>query len=138
MSDMLDFNRAIIEEFRSHGGKVGGPFAGTPVLLLTTTGARSGVARTTPLAYLADGDRLIVFGSRAGAPRHPAWFHNLRADPSVTVEVGSDAFEARATVLEGEERDDAYRRQAQLQPQFEEYARRTDRVIPAIALERVG
>jgi deazaflavin-dependent oxidoreductase (nitroreductase family) len=136
MADMHDFNRAIIEEFRSHGGKVGGPFAGTPVLLLTTTGARSGEQRTTPVVYLKDGERLVVFASKAGAPENPAWFHNLRANPQVTVEVGSDSFQANATVLSGEERDGLFQRQAELYPQFEEYAKQTSRVIPVVALER--
>jgi len=105
MADINDFNRTIIEEFRSHGGKVGGPFAGTPVLLLGTTGAKSGEQRTTPVVYLPDGERMIIFASKAGAPENPAWYHNIRANPTVTVEVGNDSFAANATVLDGEERD---------------------------------
>jgi len=138
MADINDFNRAIIEEFRSHGGKVGGPFAGTPVLLLSTIGAKSGEQRTTPVVYLPDGERMIIFASKAGAPENPAWYHNIRANPTVTVEVGNDSFAANATVLDGEERDRLFERQAELHPQFDEYAQRTSRVIPVIALARAA
>jgi deazaflavin-dependent oxidoreductase (nitroreductase family) len=138
MADMNEYNRAIIEEFRAHGGKVGGPFEGTPVLLLTTTGARSGEQRTTPVVYLPDGERMVIFASKAGAPENPAWFHNLRAHPQVTVEVGTETLKANAVITSGEERERLFRRQADLQPQFEEYARRTTREIPVIALERAG
>src|ERR1035438_3337396 len=88
MPDMNDFNRAIIDEFRANGGKVGGPFEGAPVLLLTTTGAKSGERRTTPVMYLPDGERMAIFASKAGAPTNPAWYHNLVANPSASVEVG--------------------------------------------------
>jgi deazaflavin-dependent oxidoreductase (nitroreductase family) len=132
--DINEFNRAIIDEFRSHGGEVGGPFAGRPVLLLSTIGARTGERRTTPVVYLRDGERLIIFASKAGAPDNPAWYHNLRAHPSVTVEVGRETLELEAVVLAGEERDRLFERQAELYPQFAEYARSTDRVIPVIAL----
>lgn len=134
MSDINDFNRAIIEEFRTHGGKVGGPFEGTPVLLLSTIGARSGERRTTPVVYLPDGERLVVFASKAGAPENPAWYHNLRANPIVTVEVGNETIEAEAVLTAGEERERLFSRQAELQPQFGDYARRTTRQIPVIAL----
>ena len=136
MTEIQDFNRAIIEEFRAHGGRVGGPFEGTPVLLLSTIGAKSGEARTTPVVYLKDGERMIIFASKAGAPENPAWYHNLRANPSVTVEVGNERLDADAVVLTGEERDRLFNRQAELHPQFEDYARRTSRLIPVIALER--
>src|ERR1041384_1176540 len=99
---MRDFNTAIIEEFRANGGKVGGPFEGAPMLLLHTTGAKSGQARTNPVVYLADGDDLVVFASKAGAPTNPDWFHNLRANPDARVEVGTEAFDVRARVAEGE------------------------------------
>jgi len=136
MPDVNEFNRAIIEEFRSHGGKVGGPFEGLPVLLLSTIGARSGERRTTPVAYLEDGDRLVIFASKAGAPENPAWYHNIVANPEVMVEVGSETRAVRASVLSGEERDRLFERQAERQPQFAEYAQRTTRVIPVVALQR--
>ncbi len=138
MSDPNDWNRKIIEEFRANGGAVGGPFEGAPLLLLTTTGAKSGRAHTTPVMYLADGDRYVVFASKAGAPTNPAWYHNLRANPRVHLEVGSDAFEAQAVVLTGEERDRLYALQAERFPGFAEYQQKTVRVIPVIALERAA
>src|SRR5436190_16045563 len=101
--DMKAFNAALIEEFRANGGKVGGRFEGRPVLLLTTTGAKSGRPFTLPLVYLADGDRLLIFASKAGSPKNPDWYHNLVANPTVRVEVGSESYDARATVLSGEE-----------------------------------
>ncbi|MFC9976013.1 nitroreductase/quinone reductase family protein [Spirillospora sp. NPDC127200] len=133
-------NEQVIEEFRSNGGRVGGFFAGAALLLLTTTGARSGRRRTTPVMYAADGGRLLVFGSNAGAPANPAWYHNLLAEPRVTVEVGEDGrvarFEATAVPLRGAERDEMYRRQSERVPAFAEYQRGTDRLIPVVALYR--
>lgn len=120
MADMHDWNRQTIEEFRANKGKVGGMWEGKPLLLLTTTGAKSGKRRTTPTMYLRDGDRLLIFASKGGAPTHPAWYHNLVAHPQVTVEVGSETYKATATVLKGEERDRLYARQAELYPQFGE------------------
>lgn len=137
MADRNDWNRQTIEEFRANGGKVGGIWEGRPLLLLTTTGAKSGQRRTTPTMYLRDGNRLLIFASKGGAPSHPAWYHNLVAHPQVTVEVGEDTYEATATVLKGEERDRLYVRQAELYPQFGEYQKRTTRKIPVIALERI-
>jgi len=134
VSDINDFNRGIIEEFRANGGKVGGPFEGAPILLLTTTGARSGARRTTPLAYLADGDRILIFASKAGAPTHPAWYHNLLAHPEVTVEIGGETRAVRAVVLTGDERDRLFAQQARRMPGFAEYQARTSRVIPVVAL----
>jgi deazaflavin-dependent oxidoreductase (nitroreductase family) len=131
-----DFNQAIIEEFRAHGGKVGGPFQGSPLLLLSTIGAKTGERRTTPVVYLPDGERLIVFASKAGAPTNPAWYHNLLADPTATVEVGTEKLDVHATVLTGEERDALFERQEAAMPQFTEYARQTTRQIPVIALRR--
>jgi len=136
--DMNEFNRSVIEEFRAHGGKVAGAYAQMPLLLLTTTGARSGETRTTPVVYLSDGERLIVFASKAGAPENPSWYYNLLANPSVTVEVGSDTLELEAVELEGEERQRLFERQAELHPQFSEYAQRTARTIPVIALQPRG
>jgi deazaflavin-dependent oxidoreductase (nitroreductase family) len=131
---MSEFNRAIIEEFRANGGKVGGSFEGAPVLLLTSTGAKSGQRRTTPLMYMPDGERMVIFASKGGAPTNPAWYHNLRANPSATVEVGSDTVEVDAAVTSGEERARLFKRQAELYPQFAEYAEKTTREIPVVAL----
>jgi deazaflavin-dependent oxidoreductase (nitroreductase family) len=131
---MNDFNQSIIDEFRANGGKVGGQFAGAPMLLLTTTGAKSGQARTAPVVYLPDGDRYIVFASKAGAPTNPDWYHNLVANPKVSVEVGSDRFDADAAPLTGEERDRLYAEQAKRFPGFKDYQERTTRVIPVVAL----
>ena len=136
MANRNDWNRQTIEEFRANKGKVGGMWEGKPLLLLTTTGAKSGQRHTTPTMYLADGDRLLVFASKGGAPTNPAWYHNLLAHPEVTVEVGSETYEATATVLSGEERDRLYARQAERFPQFAEYQTKTSRKIPVIALER--
>lgn len=136
MADRNNWNRQMIEEFRANGGKVGGMWEGRPLLLLTTTGAKSGQRHTTPTMYLRDGDRLLIFATKAGAPTHPDWYHNLLAHPVVTVEVGNEIYEATATVLKGEERDRLYARQAELYPQFGEYQKRTTRMIPVIALER--
>jgi len=137
MANMNDWNRQTIEEFRANGGKVGGFWEGKPLLLLTTTGAKSGQRHTNPVMYLADGNRLIVFASKRGAPTHPDWYHNLVAHPEVTVEVGTETYEATATVLKGEEQDRLYARQAELYPQFGEYQANTTRTIPVIALERL-
>ncbi|MFD9243157.1 nitroreductase/quinone reductase family protein [Streptomyces sp. NPDC059556] len=139
---MPDFNRQVIEEFRANGGRVGGMFEGAALLLLTTTGARSGRAHTNPAVYVRDGARLLVFASNAGGPKHPAWFHNLSADPYVTVELGTpegtvERFGATAVVTEGEERDRLYAEQAERDPGFAAYQAATDRVIPVVALHRV-
>jgi len=137
MANTNDWNRQTIEEFRANGGKVGGFWEGKPLLLLTTTGAKSGQHHTNPMMYLADGNRLLVFASKSGAPTHPDWYHNLIAHPEVTVEVGTATYEATATVLNGAERDRLYARQAELYPQFGEYQANTTRKIPVIALERL-
>lgn len=136
MSEINDFNAAVAAEFRANGGVVGGQLAGMPLLLLTTTGAKTGATRVNPLAYYAEGDRLMVFASAGGAPRHPDWYFNVLADPDVTVEVGTESFPARATDLSGPERDRIYALQAARSPQFADYARQTSRVIPVVALER--
>lgn len=135
---MNDFNQKVIEEFRANAGKVGGPFEGADLLLLTTTGAKSGRRVTTPVMYLEDGGRLVVIASKAGADHHPAWFHNLRANPEVTVEAGTDTFQARASVVDRPERDRLYARMVEKAPGFAEYEAKTSRVIPVVALERVG
>ena len=138
MPDPNDWNSSIIEEFHNNAGKVGGPFEGRTLLLLHSKGARSGRTRINPLAYLVDGDRFIVFASKGGAPTNPDWYHNLIANPEVTIEVGTETIPARATILEGEERDAMWARIVELMPGFGEYAKKTDRKIPAIALEKTG
>src|SRR6266567_7116696 len=104
MSEMNDFNQRIVTEFRANQGKVGGQFAGAPLLLLTTTGAKSGRAITKPLVYTRDGDRIVIVASFAGGPKNPPWYHNLVANPEATVELGSERFRVRATATSGEER----------------------------------
>jgi deazaflavin-dependent oxidoreductase (nitroreductase family) len=136
MADMNEFNRNVIEEFRSNGGKVGGPFEGAPMLLLTTTGAKSGQPRVSPVVHTVDGDRLVIIASKAGAPTNPDWFHNLKANPVVTVEVGTEKFQANAVEVTGAERDRLFNAQAELMPNFKGYAEATTRVIPVIVLER--
>lgn len=136
--EMVEFNRALIDEYRQNGGKVSGPFAGAPLLLLTTTGAKSGRELTSPLAFTRDGDRIIVIASKAGAPTNPAWYHNLVANPDVKVELDDDTFDARAEVTEGDERERLYRQQAEVLPPFNQYEKNTTRQIPVIALNRKG
>ena len=138
MTAVDDFNRSLIEEFRANDGKVVGPFEGTPLLLLTTVGAKSGEPRTSPIVYLPDGDRVIVFASKGGAPTNPAWYHNLRANPTVTVELPGERYEARAVVTEGDEREGLWERQKAAMPAFADYEGKTTRQIPVIALERVA
>jgi deazaflavin-dependent oxidoreductase (nitroreductase family) len=133
-----NFNSKVIREFRENNGKVGGPFEGAPVLLLTSTGAKSGQERVSPMMYLQDGTRLVVFASKAGAPTNPDWYHNLVAHPDASVEVGTERFGVRATVLSGAERDSLYAQQAKLYPGFAEYEAKTTRTIPVIALERTA
>ena len=132
-----DFNEQIIEEFRANSGRVGGIFEGNPLLLLHHTGARSGRSRLNPLAYQNDNGRYVVFASKAGAPVNPDWYHNLKAHPDVTIEVGTDTIDVLASEATGEERERLYRTQAERLPQFAEYARRTERVIPVIVLTPV-
>ncbi|MEU9333816.1 nitroreductase/quinone reductase family protein [Streptomyces sp. NPDC048290] len=133
-----DFQARVIEEFRAHNGRVGGPFEHARLILLTTTGARSGAPHTTPVGYLADGDgRILVIASAGGAPRNPAWFHNLLAHPRVTVESGAFTYEADATVLTGEERARAWARAVESDDGWAEYQRTTDRQIPVVALQEV-
>ncbi len=137
MVEPNEWNRQVIEEFRAHGGKVGGQFIGAPLLLLTTTGAKTGRRLTTPMMYLAEGGRLYVFASKAGAPTNPAWYHNLLTHPTVTVEQGTKTFQATATPVTGAERDRIYQEQAARYPGFADYQAKTTRTIPVVALERV-
>jgi deazaflavin-dependent oxidoreductase (nitroreductase family) len=131
-----DWNDKTIAEFRANHGRVGGHFAGAPLLLLHTTGAKSGEPRVNPVMYLERGDRLMVFATYAGQPVNPAWYHNLKADPKVTVEVGDEVYDAVATEVTGAERDEIYAEQAARFPGFAEYERKTSRKIPVIALTR--
>lgn len=133
-----DFNQQVIEEFRANEGRVGGMFEGAPLVLLTTTGARSGNPVTSPMMYLPDGERVIVIASNAGADRHPAWYHNLLANPEATAEIGTETFTVKAEVIEGEERDRLYARMVEQAPGFAEYEARTSRRIPVVALRRLA
>jgi len=131
-------NVAVIAEFRANGGVVGGRYAGRPMMLLTTTGAKSGQERITPLNYSADGTRIIVIASRGGAPTHPDWYRNLVANPEVTVEVGTERYRARARTAREPERTRLFDRQAALMPFFDEYRQQvTAREIPVVVLERL-
>jgi deazaflavin-dependent oxidoreductase (nitroreductase family) len=135
----VSFNDAIITDFRAHHGQITrGPFAGRSLLLLTTRGARTGQERTSPLAYTRDGGRLVVIASKGGAPTNPDWFHNLRRDPRVVVEVGPERFRANARIARGDERRLLYDAHAARMPAFREYERRTKREIPVIVLERAA
>ena len=131
---MSSWNDAIVSEFRANDGVVGGPFDGRPLLLLHTVGARSGLARVTPLTFLDHGGRIYVFASAGGSDRHPAWYHNVVANPDVTYEVGSETRSATAREITGPHRDDIYGRQAAVWSVFAGYAAGTDRVIPVVEL----
>jgi deazaflavin-dependent oxidoreductase (nitroreductase family) len=135
-SNRKEFNRQLIEEFRANGGKVTGQFAGRPLLLLTSTGAKSGRAYTTPLVYTKDGERLVIIASKGGAPTNPDWYHNLVAHPTATVELPGERFHAKVVVTAGAERDRLFNQQAEQMPNFAEYQRNTTRKIPVIVLER--
>lgn len=134
----MDFNRQVIEEFRANAGRVGGPFEGGRLILLTTTGARTGARHTNPVGYLPDGDRIVVIASAGGAPRHPDWFHNLVANPRVTVEDGVFTYEAEATVLTGAEREELWARAVESDPGWAAYQDKTTRRIPVVALKQVS
>ena len=136
--DFNEFNRGVVEEFRANGGKVGGQFAGAPMVLLTTTGARSGQPRISPLVYSMDGDRMVIVASKGGAPTHPDWYHNLVANPEVTVEIGEETYPARASVAQGAERDRIFAQVVEQMPGFGEYQKNNPRIIPVVLLERIG
>ena len=131
-----DFNRGIVEEFRANGGVVGGPFEGGSLLLLHTTGAKSGKPRLSPLAYLTVDGRMLIIGSYAGAPRDPAWVHNLRANPRARIEIGTDAYDVNVRELPPEERDATYPKVTEAAPVFAEYQANTTRAIPLFELTR--
>jgi deazaflavin-dependent oxidoreductase (nitroreductase family) len=132
-----EFNRKLVAEFRENGGKVTGMFAGAPLLILTSKGAKSGETRINPLVHTRDGERYVIIASKGGAPTNPAWYHNVLANPDVTIEVGDEKFPARAKVVEGEERDRLFAAQAALMPNFAEYQQNTTRRIPVVVLERL-
>jgi deazaflavin-dependent oxidoreductase (nitroreductase family) len=134
MSGPNNYNQTVIATFRANGGSVPGP---NRVLLLTTTGAKSGLPRTTPVAYSTDGDRLVLAASKGGAPTNPDWYYNLLANPVVTVELGTERFQARASVAQGQERERLYAHHAELMPGFAEYPQKTTRQIPVVLLERL-
>ena len=136
MTNQKDYNRQLIEDFRANRNNPDGPFKGRPMLLLTTTGARSGQPRTVPMMYIPDGDRLLVIASNAGAPSHPDWYHNLVAHPEVTVEIGAETFDAIAIVTEGEERHRLWTRIVESYPFFADHQAKITRQIPVIALSR--
>ena len=136
MTGQNDYNRQLIEEFRSNRARSGGPFEGRPLLLLTTTGAKGGQHRTTPMMYVPDGDRLLVIASNAGAQAHPDWYYNLVAHPEVTVEVGTETYDATAAVTQGAERDQLWTSIVDKYPFFTEHQAKITRQIPVIALSR--
>jgi deazaflavin-dependent oxidoreductase (nitroreductase family) len=131
-----DRNARTIQEFRDNHGRVGGFFEGAPLLLLHTVGARSGQPRMNPMMYLQDGERYLVFASKAGADSHPDWYYNLKAHPDAQIEVGDERLDVRAEEILGAERDELYRRQAALYPGFAGYQHKTARIIPVVALYR--
>ena len=134
-----DFNAQIIEEFHANDGVVGGPFEGSPLLLLHHTGAKSGDSYVNPLVYRRDGDRYAIFASKAGAPTNPDWYHNLKANPEVSIEVGTETLSVVASEAEGEERDRLYAAQASERSQFAEYEKTAGaRTIPVILLTPAG
>ena len=136
MTEPTDFNGKIIAEFRANGGKVGAPFAGSNILLLHHTGARTGTERVTPLAYQAVGEGLAIFGSKAGAPDNPAWYHNLVAHPDTSIEVGTETVSVTARVAEPAEREVIWTKQKELFPGFEEYeVTAAPRTIPVVVLD---
>jgi len=137
MSVANERNMKIIDEFRANGGKVGGYFAGKPLLLLHTKGAKSQEERINPVAYIKDGDRLAVIASKGGSPTNPDWYYNVVANPLVTAEVGTEKFQARATVTKEPERTRLYNQMVEVMPGFDDYRRKTTRVIPVIVLTPV-
>ncbi len=135
--DWDNWNQQVIEEFRAKGGRAGGMLEGMPLLLVHHTGAKTGIKRISPLAYQAVEGGYAIFGSKGGAPTHPDWYHNLVANPAVSVEVGTENFPAQARVTEGEEREQIWAQQKADYPQFAEYEAKTDRQIPVVVLEPV-
>ena len=138
MPDVNEWNKGIIAEFRANAGTVGGPYEGTPLLVLHSTGAKSGQARVNPVVYLADGDDYVVFASKAGAPSNPDWYFNLLANPRATIELGEQRIDVVAHVADGERRDRLWARQTKRYSRFAEYEEKAQgRVIPVIVLSPV-
>ena len=133
---MADFNAPVIEEFRASGGKVGGPFGGMDLLLLTSKGSKTGKLITKPLAYSMDGDDYVVVASKGGAPTHPDWYFNLTSNPEVTVEVGSEKFTGKATEAKGKERERLFEQHAAKYAVFNDYKAKTTRTLPVFVLTR--
>ena len=133
-----EYNAKVIDEFRANEGRVGGMWEGTPLLLLHHTGARSGVSRVNPVGYLPDEPRYVIFASNGGAPSNPDWYHNLKAQPTTRIEVGSETIRVVAEEATGEERERLFARGAERFPDLARHARRTDRVIPVIVLKPLG
>jgi deazaflavin-dependent oxidoreductase (nitroreductase family) len=133
---MDEMNQAVVKEFRANRGKVSGPMEGMPILLLTMTGAKTGRTLLRPLCYSRDGDRIVIIASYGGAPHNPPWFHNLVANPLVTVEVGEEKYKARAAQVQGAERDRLFTQQAKIMPFFTDYQNKTKRQIPVFTLTR--
>lgn len=133
---MSDWNDKVIAEFRANGGKVGGSFEGAPLLILHSTGAKSGAERVNPMMYQAVGDAFAVFASKAGAETNPDWYHNLRAHPEATIEVGTETLDVTARVLDEAEREPIWQTQKERYPGFADYEQKTTRVIPVVLLER--
>ena len=136
-SDYAEFTRMLMDDIRSHGAVTTGPMAGRPLMILTTTGARTGQERTAIVTYTRDADRYVIAASKSGAPTNPAWYYNLQANPEVSVELGGEKLGAHATVTSGAERDRLWKQHAEERPEFREYPKMTDRVIPMILLERI-
>jgi deazaflavin-dependent oxidoreductase (nitroreductase family) len=138
MNEVKDWNKKVIEEFRANDGKVGGPFANMTLLLLHTTGAKSGLPRVNPVAYMADDEKLVIIASKAGASSNPGWYYNLIANPEVCVEAGTEQFQALAAITQEPERTELFEKMATLYPGFAEYPRKTTRIIPVVTLTRLS
>ncbi len=137
MSEPIDFNTQVINEFRANAGVVGGHFVHMPLILLHTTGAKSHKPRINPLAYTKDGDNIVIIASKGGAPTNPDWFHNIVANPVVEVEIGAERFQACANIPAEPERTRLYDQMAAARPAFGEYREKTTRAIPVVTLTRV-
>jgi len=137
MNNQNDWNQSIINEFRTNDGKVGGRFEGRTLLILHTTGAKSGKERVNPVACVKDGDQLVIIASKGGAPDNPDWYYNIKAHPKVTVELGTEKFQAQATITDEPERTRLYGKMVEVMPGFADYEKKTTRTIPVITLTRV-
>jgi deazaflavin-dependent oxidoreductase (nitroreductase family) len=136
---MSDFNQQIIDEFRANEGRVGGPFAGAPMILVHHVGVKSGTERVTPLVQFPEDDgNTVIVASAAGAPKHPAWYHNIKANPKIDVEVGTEKYQVVAEEVTGPERDALWERVVTQAPGFRDYQQKTDRIIPLLRLTRAA